>query len=283
MPVISSGDVNKLRQTTGAGMMDCKRALEAAGGDFDKAVKTLREQGQASAAKRAGRATAEGLVTFRQTGTQIALVELDCETDFVAKTDDFQKMLADFADKTVAGKWNSAADAPQDVVKELAAKLGENIALKRLTRYEGTSSSVFGVYIHPSGGTGKVGVIVELDAPKSAASEDVKSLAKDLAMQAAAAAPKWVSRDQIPAEKIAEEKEIARTLAQKEGKPDKIWDKIAEGKVNQFAQMFCLLEQPYVKDQGGKTLIKQVVEQASQKAGDTITIKRFIRYKVGEE
>jgi elongation factor Ts len=283
MAEISSSDVNKLRQTTGAGMMDCKKALVEAGGDMDKAVKILREKGQASAAKRAGRATSEGLVTFRQSGSQAALVELSCETDFVAKTDDFQKLLGDFADKAIPAKWNTAADAPQDVVKDLAAKLGENIALKRLSRLEGGSSSVFGVYIHPSGTTGKVGVIVEVEAPKSASSDDVKTLAKDLAMQAAAQSPKWVRREDIPAEKIEEEKSIARTLAQKDNKPQNIWDKIAEGKVNQFSQMYCLLEQPYVKVEGGKTLVKQVVDQVSKKVGDTLSVKRFVRYKVGEE
>jgi elongation factor Ts len=286
MPVISSGDVNKLRQQTGAGgagMMDCKKALEAAGGDFDKAVKVLREQGQATAAKRAGRATAEGLVTFRQAGAQTVLVELDCETDFVAKTDDFQKLLSGFADKAIASKWNSAADADTSHVKEIIAKLGENIALKRLARFEGGASSVFGVYIHPSGSTGKVGVIVEVDAPKSASSDDVKALAKDLAMQTAATSPKWVRREDVPSETVESEKAIARALAQKEGKPEKIWDKIAEGKINQFSQMFCLLEQPFVKDPGGKTLVKQLVEQVSKKAGDAVTVKRFARFKVGEE
>ena len=283
MPVISGSDVNKLRQQTGAGMMDCKRALEAAGGDFEKAVKVLREQGQASAAKRSGRATAEGLVLCRRAGAQVALVELDCETDFVAKTDDFRKLLGDFADKTLANKWNGPADAAQDHVKEMIAKLGENISLRRLARFEGGASSVIGTYIHPTGDTGKVGVIVELEAPKSASSEDVKSLARDLSMQVAAAAPKWVRREDVPAETVEGEKAIARSLAQKEGKPEKIWDKISDGKVNQFAQMFCLLEQPFVKDPGGKTLVKQLVEQVSTKVGDVIAVKRFVRFKVGEE
>lgn len=283
MAVISSNDVNKLRQQTGAGMMDCKKALETAGGDFEKAVKFLREQGQASAAKRAGRATAEGLVTYRQKDGQVALVEVDCETDFVAKTDDFRALLGGFADKTLAAKWNSVADAPQDHVKDVIAKLGENMALKRLARFEGGPTSALGIYIHPSGDTGKLGVVVEVEAPKSAASEAVKALARDLAMQTAAAGPKWIRREDVPADVAEGEKSIARTLAQKEGKPEKIWEKIADGKLNQFCQMFCLLEQPYVKDPGGKTLIKQVVEQAAKAAGDTLTVKRFVRFKVGEE
>jgi elongation factor Ts len=281
MPVISSNDVNKLRQQTGAGMMDCKRALEAAGGDFEKALKVLREQGQASAAKRAGRATSEGLVTYRESGNQVSLLELSCETDFVAKTDDFQKLLAGFADKSIAEKWNSPADAPQEPMKDMIAKLGENITLRRLARFEGGAGSVFGVYIHPSGATGKVGTLVELES--SASSEAVKALARDLAMQAAATSPKWVNREDIPSETVESEKAIARALAQKEGKPDKIWDKIADGKINQFAQMFCLLEQPYVKDANGKTLVKQHVETAAKAAGATIKVKRFARFKVGEE
>ena len=283
MAVISSGDVNKLRQQTGAGMMDCKRALETAGGDFDKAVKILREQGQATAAKRAGRATAEGLVTYRQSGGAVVLLELDCETDFVAKTDDFLKLLADFADQALAQKWTDASQAPQERVREMIAKLGENISLRRLARFEGGASSAFGIYIHPSGDKGKVGVVVELDATKSASSDDVKALARDLAMQTAATAPRWVRREDLPAETVESEKAIARALAQKEGKPEKIWDKIADGKINQFSQMFCLLEQPFVKDPGGKTLVKQMVEAAAKKAGDAIAVKRFVRYKVGEE
>lgn len=281
--VITSSDVNKLRSQTGAGMMDCKRALQDAGGDFEKAVKVLREQGQASAAKRAGRATAEGLVTFRKEGNKVALLELDCETDFVAKTDDFKKLLSDLAGKAMTSPWNSVADAPQEHVKEMAAKLGENITFRRFARYEGNAASVFGVYIHPTGDTGKVGVVVELEAPKSASSEIVMALAKDLAMQAAAANPKWVRREDIPAETVESEKAIARSLAQKEGKPEKIWDKISDGKINQFSQMFCLLEQPFVKDPGGKLLVKQIVEEAAKKVGDAISVKRFVRYKVGEE
>jgi elongation factor Ts len=283
MAVISSVDVNKLRQQTGAGMMDCKKALETAGGDFDKAVKILREQGQATAAKRAGRATAEGLVTFRQKDGQVSLVEVDCETDFVAKTDDFRALLAGFADKTLAAKWNSVNDADTAHVKDVIGKLGENITLKRLARFEGGASSAFGIYIHPSGDTGKVGVVVEVEAPKSASSDAVKTLARDLAMQTAATSPKWVRREDVPSDVADGEKAIARTLAQKEGKPDKIWDKIADGKLNQFCQMFCLLEQPFVKDPGGKTLIKDVVAQAAKAAGDTLTVKRFVRFKVGEE
>jgi elongation factor Ts len=262
-------------------MMNCKRALESAEGDFEKALKLLREQGQATAAKRAGRATAQGVVTSQVSNGKAVLLELNCETDFVAKTDDFQALVVELASGVAAQGWTTPSDVPQNRVQELAAKLGENISLQRFSCYEGSSSSVFGVYIHPSGLIGNIGVLVELSSEKASAEVDV--LARDLAMQVAATAPRWVQREDIPSETAESEKAIARVLAQKENKPEKIWDKISEGKLNQFAQQFCLLEQPYIKDAGGKTLVKTVVDQASAKVGSKILVKRFARYKVGED
>lgn len=280
---ISPDAVAKLRSQTGAGMMDCKRALATANGDMDKALQLLREQGAASAAKKAGRTTGDGLVTayVDPAGKTAVLLELNCETDFVARTDDFKNLVVDLAKQagTASPAWKSPADAPQKPVQDAVAKLGENMALRRFERYD-QSGGVFGVYIHPSGGTGKVGVLIEVSG---GAGEDAKTLAKDLAMQIAATSPRWVAKEEVPADVLENEKKIARELAKKEGKPEKIWDKIADGKAQQFYGQFVLLEQPFVKDPGGKTKVSAVVAEASKKSGGTLAPKRFVRYKVAEE
>lgn len=290
MAVITSDIVQKLRSTTGAGMMDCKRALESSGGDFDKAIKLLREQGAASAAKRAGRTTADGLITsyVAPSGKTAVLLELNCETDFVARTDPFQALLTDLAKRAAEASpaWASPESAPQDMIRDAAAKLGENITLRpnRFRRFDKEGAGIFAVYIHPSGNFGKVGVLLELGADKdSALGEDAKALARDLAMQAAATSPRWVRKEDVPADILEQEQAIAREQAKRENKPEKIWDKIAQGKLQQFCQQFCLLEQPFVKDAGGKMPVRDVVAQASQKAGGTLVPRRFVRFKVGEE
>ncbi|HRY28683.1 MAG TPA: translation elongation factor Ts [Elusimicrobiota bacterium] len=289
MAEITSEAVQKLRAQTGAGIMDCKRALASAGGDMEKAVKTLREQGAASAAKKAGRVTGDGLVTsyLDPLGKTAVLLELNCETDFVARTEDFIKLIADLARRagTASPAWKGVEDGPGDLMQQMIGKLGENLTFRRFVRYDKTNPGVFGVYIHPSGGTGKVGVLLELSVadPKMETNEEVKTLARDLAMQIAAANPRWVKKEDVPAEMLEQEKAIAREQARRENKPEKIWDKIAQGKLQQFYQQFCLLEQPYVKDAGGKTPVGAVVQQLSQKTGVVLSPARFVRYKVGEE
>jgi elongation factor Ts len=280
---ISPDAVAKLRSQTGAGMMDCKRALATAGGDMDKALQILREQGAASAAKKAGRSTGDGLVTAYVEGNTAVLLELNCETDFVARTDDFKKLIGDYAQQAAKASpaWKTPADAPQKPLQDAVAKLGENMSLRRFERYDLSGAGAFGVYIHPSGGTGKVGVLVELSG--DASSEAAKTLAKDLAMQIAATSPRWLSKEEVPADVLESEKKIARELAKNEGKPEKIWDKIAEGKLTQFYGQFCLLEQNFVKDPAGKTKVSAVVAEAAKAAGAALAPKRFVRYKVAEE
>lgn len=290
MPVtISSDAVNKLRTKTGAGMMDCKRALEKAEGDFDKAVTLLREAGAATAARRAGKVTGDGVVAVHVEPSEASavLLELNCETDFVARTPDFQSLALDLARQVAQSSpaWSRPEDLPGTRVQDAVAKMGENIALRRFTRYDRSGSSLFAHYIHPSGVIGKVGVLVELtsDNPAVLATEAARTLGRELSMQVAAASPRWVSRDQISPEVLEGEKSIAREQARRENKPEKIWDKIAEGKVTQYCQQFCLLEQPFVKDPGGKQLVKAVLEQVSKTVGGNIGVSRFVRYKVAEE
>lgn len=296
MADISSEMVAKLRATTGAGLMDCKRALTQTSGDVDKAIQILREQGAASAAKRAGRVAADGLVSSHidPTGKTAVLMELNCETDFVARTDDFQKLLSDLLVEAAkaAPAWRSPEDAPSARVRDLAAKLGENVQLRagRFARFDRQSPGIFAVYIHPSGHFGKVGVLLELgvagDGAAALATEEAKTLARDLAMQVAAATPRWVRKEDVPSDTLENEKKIAVEQAKRENKPEKIWDKIAQGKTQQFYQQFCLMEQVFVKPVEGSAkppLVGQVVEAVSKKLGFTLVPRRFVRLKVGEE
>ena len=280
MSEIPSELVRKLREITGAGMMECKKALEATGADMEKAIKVLREKGAASAAKRAGRATAEGLVTSHVSadGKTAVILELNCETDFVARTDDFMALLKELVQGAAEGKFKTPAEAPQQRIQDMIAKLGENITLRRFVRWDLQQPGVFAVYIHPSGGTGKAGALVELNGAEG---QEATELARNIAMQVVAQSPRWVRKEDIPAETVESEKAIGREQAKRENKPEKIWDKIAEGKLTQFTQQFCLLEQIYVRD--GKTQVKAVLEEASKKAGKPLSVRRFARYKVGEE
>ncbi|MBP9698874.1 MAG: translation elongation factor Ts [Elusimicrobia bacterium] len=295
MADISSESVAKLRAKTGAGLMDCKRALTQTGGDFEKAVVVLREQGAASAAKRADRVTGDGLVTsyVDPSGKTAVLLELNCETDFVARTEDFQGFLGELTRlaATANPPWKSSAEAPADRIQEMAAKLKENIQLRkgRFARFDRVSPGIFSVYIHPSGNVGKVGVLVELgvagDGAAALEKEEAKTLARDLAMQIAAASPKFVRKEDVSPDVIEQESNIAREQARRENKPEKIWDKIVNGKVQQYYGQFCLMEQPFVKpvDGGKNATVAQVVESVSKKVGATLIPRRFIRLKVGEE
>jgi elongation factor Ts len=295
MAEISSEMVAKLRAKTGAGLMDCKRALTQTSGDFDQAVVVLREQGSASAAKRAGRVTGDGLVTsvVDPSGKTAVLMELNCETDFVARTDDFQGFLTELARGAAQANppWKSAADAPQARVQDMAAKLKENVQLRngRFARYDRAAPGIFAVYIHPSGNFGKVGVLLELgvagDGSAALEKEEAKSLARDLAMQVAASSPRFVRKEDVASDVIEQETKIAQEQARRENKPEKIWDKIVQGKIQQYYGQFCLMEQPFVKPVEGTKAptVGQVVDLVSKKVGATLIPRRFIRLKVGEE
>ncbi len=284
MAEITATMVKDLREKTAAGMMDCKKALQATDGDFDAAVTWLREKGLAAVAKKAGRIAAEGLVGIFHEGDVAALVEVNCETDFVAKNPDFQAFV-----KALAGV--VAKDSPSDIdalagkqldgktVKEQLtdkiATIGENMSLRRLARAKG----VLGAYSHMGG---SIGVIVELDVEDAgkASSDTVKALAKDVAMQVAASSPTILVREQADASVIEAEKSIAREKAKAEGKPEKILDKIAEGAANKWYAENVLLEQSFVKDD--KLSVQKHVEKIAKELGTKVTVKAFHRFKVGE-
>ena len=276
MSDFTAADVKKLRDLTGAGMMDCKKALTEAEGDFDKAVEILRIKGAKDVGKRAGRTTANGLVAH----TGRALLELNCETDFVAKNPDFVGL----AQTLVA---HVAAAAPADLeallaseltpgrtvattVEEFSAKIGEKIVVNRFAVVGGTNPVA--VYLHRKAADlpPAVGVLVEYTGKSDEAGD---ADARGVAMQIAAMRPKYLSRDEVPAEVVATERRIAEETAREEGKPEAALSKIVEGRVNGFFKDTVLLEQASVQDQ--KKTVQQVVKEAG------ITVDRFVHFEVG--
>ena len=283
---VDAKTVKDLRDRTGAGMMDCKKALAETGGDLDKAIALLREKGLAGASKKAGRVAAEGLVAvFASPDAKTAVVlELNCETDFVAKTDAFHALInrlgaallqsgeAEGTGESVAGLVLDGGKTLGELLTESIATIGENIGLRRFARYASTDG-VVGSYVH---GGGKIGVLVEVKGGDARHEE----LAKSLAMQVAAALPRCVSRDEVAAADVASEREIFRQQALASGKPEKILDKIVDGKLEKFYSEVCLLEQAYVRD--GDVRIDRLVASAAKETGATLSVVRFARFQLGE-
>ena len=277
---ISAATVKELRDKTGAGMMDCQRALTEANGDIDEAIKVLRKKGLAAAAKKAGRAAKDGLVAIAVTGdhSRAGIVELNCETDFVARTEQYQVFAGALARQAMhdgAGDVEALKAAKYmadpthtvaEVISSQIATIGENILLSRAASLQAVAGMQLGSYVHMGG---KIGVLVEI----SAGTDD--ETVKDVAMHIAAAEPRFVSRDAVPQSVLDEEREIARAQAQTSGKPAQVIEKIADGKVAKFYEQACLLEQPFVKNP------EQTV-QAMLAARGGATVKRFLRFRLGE-
>ena len=275
----TAADVKKLRDLTGAGMMDCKKALEESDGDFDKAVEFLRIKGAKDVGKRAGRTAANGIVSHYGR----ALLELNCETDFVAKTPDFVALgqqLVEFGAK------NNIADAAAlsvavlpdgksvaDTIQEYSAKIGEKIVLNRFVDLDGANGAV-AVYLHRKAQDlpPQVGVLVQYTGKTDEAGD---ADARGIGMQIAAMRPRFLTRDEVPAEVVDSERRIAEETAKEEGKPEKALPKIVEGRVNSFFKDYVLLEQSSVVD--NKKTVKQIADEAG------LTITRFVRFEVGQE
>ncbi len=273
----SVDSVKSLRERTGAGMMDCKAALEASGGDIEKAIDFLRKKGVMQAAKRAGRQAREGLVTSRVAGQKAALVEVNCETDFVARTDDFRGLAALALEETLAqGDLALNSDKIKTQVDVLSGKIGEKILVRRVKLIESKSGTLF-TYIHSNN---KLGVVVEIQSgkPETKKSRDFEDLGKHIAMQIAAANPLGVVRSDVPPAVVLRESAIFKEEIK--GKPENIAEKIVQGKLNKFYQSACLLEQPFIRDD--KLSIQQLLDQAAKKIGDTLHIKGFVRFQLGE-
>jgi elongation factor Ts len=278
--------VKQLRDQTGAGMMECKNALTEANGDFEEATTILRKRGLASAAKKAGRTANEGLIANRVAPDHSfgILAEVNCESDFVARTPDFVQLMED-----VLNEIEKAGDAANDawlkdpqgpVIKHVApviAKLGENMGVSRFVRYAGKGYA--GQYIHLGG---KIAVMVELAGvtPEITSREDFAALVKEIAMQIAAASPTYATRDEVPADLLEKEKAIYR--AQVVGKPANVVEKIIEGKLGAYYKQVVLPDQDSIRDTTGKTSVKSMIEAANKALGASVSVTRFARLKVGE-
>jgi len=287
---ITAEKVKELREKTGAGMMDCKKALAESMGDFEKAVVWLREKGVAQVAKRSGRSADQGIIgSYVQSGKVGVLVEVNCETDFVAKTDDFQNLVKELAAQVAEEKNEKAVlldlpyknDPKKTVgqhVTEVAAKLGENLVVRRSVRLQLADQGVIGSYVH----SGKVGVLVEVacKTETAAKTEDFLGLAKELAMQVAASSPKYVSREEVPAAEVEQEKSIYLAEAKQSGKPEAVQQKIAEGKIESYYKQVCLVDQPYIREP--KKSVKQYVAEVAAKVGENVAVRRFSRLQLGE-
>jgi elongation factor Ts len=291
MADIPAALVKKLRDQTGAGMMECKAALIEANGNFDEAILILRKRGLASAAKKAGRAMVEGLIGHRVSPDHRngILVEVGCESDFVARTPDFRQLVEDViteierAGDAANDSWLTDPNGP--IHKRVAAgiaKLGENMAVRRFVRFTGQSpTSYVGQYIHiPAGG--KIGVQVEFSGvdPQVATRDDFVALVNEIAMQIAAASPSYVVRTAVPAEILDREKSIYRAQMEGQGKPPQVIDKIVEGKLGSFYQQVVLPDQPYIRDP--KMTVADVLSAAAKTLGAPVAVNRFARLKVGE-
>ncbi len=287
MAEITAKAVKALRDRTGAGMMECKKALGEADGDADKAIEVLRERGMAKAVKRSGRATSEGTVAISLGDRVAGIVELGCETDFVAKTADFQALAASLAKSLVDDAGIDGREVLLDATVEgekvsekisaAIGKVGENILLNRCERIAVEGSGKVGGYVHAGG---KLGVLVGLATEASGEALDV--LAKDLAMHVAAAdpSPVAVDRDGVSQELIEREKDLFRRQAEQEGKPDKVIEKIVEGRIKKYYGEVCLLEQSFVKDPDKS--LKQLLEEVGGQLASPVAISCFVRFKLGE-
>ena len=282
---ITAQMVKELRESTGAGMMDCKKALQEAEGNMERAVDILREKGLSKAAKKADRIAAEGLVAIEinEDNTVASMVEVNSETDFVAKNEDFKTFVKDAAVMALATESTDVAgllaethaegQSLQDVLNERTAKIGEKLDLRRFVKLT-TEGQVAG-YIH---GGGKIGVLVEMAT--TARDAEVITMGRDIAMQVAAMNPKYVSRNDVDAEYIAHETEILTQQALNEGKPANIVEKMIKGRLEKQLKEVCLLEQPFVKN--GDLTIKQLVAETAKKVGAEIEVVNVVRFEVGE-
>lgn len=289
---VTASMVKKLREMTGAGVMACKKALVETEGDYDKAIEYLREKGEATAVKKAGRIAAEGIVMVAtESDSKAAIVEVNSETDFVAKNDKFRSFVSDVAaqvlttsattvDEFAEEAWikDSSKKVKEELVSQIAT-IGENMSIRRFAKVE--TDGIVVPYIH---GGGRIGVLVEASA--DVVNDDVKEALKNVAMQVAALNPKYTSRDEVSEEFIAHEKEIL--LAQikndpKESqKPEKVIEGMINGRINKEMKEICLLDQVYVKAEDGKQTVAKYLEQVSKEVGGTVAVKRFIRFETGE-
>jgi len=284
MAAFTAKDVQSLREKTGCGMMDCKKALTEAEGSMDKAMELLREKGLAAASKKAGRIAADGMVHAVVEGNVGVIIEVNSETDFVAKNADFQAFV-DAVARTVAArnpgdvealaamKLSGSEMTVEEALRDKILVIGENLKIRRFARYEGVVST----YIH---GGGRIGVMARFDADAgTAAKAEFQSFAKDVAMQVAAAGPQYLCKEEVPQDVVGKEKEILTAQAINEGKAPQIAEKMVNGRIQKYYKEVCLLEQPFVKN--GDISVTQYVEETAKALGG-IKVLEFVRYEKGE-
>lgn len=271
--MITASMVKELRELTGAGMLDCKKALEESNGNLEKASEWLREKGISKAAKKAGRIAAEGLVNILIDGNKAVIIEVNSETDFVAKNDEFKDLINTISNLLINSNVKSVEEALklstnegtlEDTITNKVAKIGEKISFRRFELVEKSDSECFGAYTHMNG---KIAVLVVLDNANT-------EVAKDVAMHAAAMRPKYLNINAVPEEDVLHEREIQKQIAINEGKPADIAEKMVEGRIKKFYKEVCLTEQPFVKNDD-----MSVSEYLKSNNG---TIKSMVRYEVGE-
>ncbi len=284
MAEITAGMVKDLRERTGVGMMDCKKALQEVDGNLEAAIDWLRTKGLSKAAKKAGRATSEGYIGRKTAADNriVAIAEVKCETDFVARGDQFQTFAADVAAVVYDANPADAAALEAlmgDALNGQIATLGENMSLGRFARYEVQGNGIVGSYIHSNG---KIGVLVEVACtkPETAQKSELLDLARNIAMQVAAANALALDASCIDSALVQREREVYRQKTLDEGKPEHIVDKIVDGRIQKYYQEVCLMEQPYIRDD--KLSIKAFVQQEGKALDDEISVTRFVRLQLGE-
>lgn len=286
---ISANLVKELRERTNAGMMDCKKALEETKGDFDAAIEWLRVKGLSAAAKKAGRIAAEGVVFAQTVGNTGMVVEINSETDFVARNEGFKALVLDVAEH-ITKAVNIAGDILEqafhknptkkigEMLTEATAKIGEKIAIRRFEKYTATANSIVHTYVH---GEGKIGVLIEVVAskPEATNSPEMRTFAQDVCLHIAAMNPMAISSEQIPADVVAKEKEVLKAKNIEQGKKADMIDKIVEGQIRKFLAENCLVDQAFVKNPDMK--ISDLAKEVGKKVGADLTIKRFTRFELG--
>lgn len=288
---ITASMVKELREMTGAGVMACKKALVETDGDFDKAIELLREKGEATAVKKAGRIAAEGVVTAVVDGNTAVIVEVNSETDFVAKNDKFKAFVANVAEQVMATNTDNVEalleekfvkDDSKTLKEELVSQIaviGENMSIRRFKKI--TTDGIVVSYIH---GGGRIGVLVEATA--DSASDEVKEALRNVAMQVAALNPKYTSRDEVSEDYIAHEKEILLAQIKNDpkeaNKPEKVIEGMVNGRINKQMKEICLLDQVYVKAEDGKQIVAAYVAEVAKATGSNLTLKGFVRFETGE-
>lgn len=288
MTQITAAMVKELREQTGAGMMDVKSALTEANGNMEEATKILRKKGLAAASKKAGRVTSEGVVQAYVDGNTGVIVEVNCETDFVGRTEAFRQFADDVAKVIAKSKANTVEELnaetwpgePETVMQKtqaVIASIKENITIRRFARFVAPEGGALGTYIHAGG---KIGVMAEIVAQKGAKSDKLSELARDVAMHIAAAEPRFVHRDEVTQKDLDTEREIARDQAAKSGKPENIVEKMVTGKMEKFYGDTCLLEQPYIRND--KQTVGDFIKSQAKEHGCEYVATRFVRYKLGE-